>query len=469
MLATCSGCPGTNVTWTYSWTLPSDGIYNLKSRATDTTGNMETPGAGTDVTIERSGPSVSSTLPVDGATNVPLNSNVTIFWNENVDCSTVNVSNIYIDSGGWAFSSCSANQAVFTTSGQANLTSYLVTITAGIRDAAGNPMATPVGLSYTTADMDTPSLSYSAFPYDNGVDPDSGNTTTDFTFEVIYTDAQNDVPSAGYPMIFIGDNDGYFGYTMSEDDPLDTDLTDGKLYYFATGLGSAEDLRYFFEAQAATGDTTVINLPTTAPGYESGPAVYLLPGYNLVGTPKNLSSNSITYTSVLGDDSGYQWCLFWDSYGPDPAGGEWIDNTYGLMYSGRGYDIYSDGNLRRLDEPVIMGNDLRPSVDIVLDCQSGSCNPDTSGDGGWATITNPYNAFISLKDVFVVRGGTEYTYEQAVINGWISNAIYEWEGDGPGYSFKAFNGNPEAVLEPWMGYFIHVYDSTPTTLRIYAP
>ena len=69
----------------------------------------------------------------------------------------------------------------------------------------------------------------------------------------------------------------------------------------------------------------------------------------------------------------------------------------------------------------------------------------------------------------VVRGGTEYTYTQAVANGWISNSIYEWEGSGSGYTFKAFNGYPEAVLEPWMGYFVHVYDSIPTTLRVYAP
>ena len=320
--------------------------------------------------------------------------------------------------------------------------------------------------------MNIPVLSYPSSPYDNGLDPDTGDTRTAFTFRVIYQDYENDAPASGYPMIYIGDHDGYFGYTMTAENPADTNYTDGKTYYFTTGFGAAEDLRYFFEAAAATGDTNIVNLPDSAPGYNTGPTVYLLPGYNLVGVPKNLSCNCNTYTSVLGDDSGYQYCLYWDSYGPDPAGGGWLDNTYGMLYSGRGYEIYSDGGARRLDEPagpLPMENDIRPYVDIVLDCQSGSCNPDVHGNGGWSVISNPYNAFIELRDVIVVRGGAEYSYTQAVANGWISNAIYEWEGDGPGYAFKAFNGSHPAVLEPWVGYFIHVYNSTPTTLRIYAP
>ena len=85
-------------------------------------------------------------------------------------------------------------------------------------------------------------------------------------------------------------------------------------------------------------------------------------------------------------------------------------------------------------------------------------------------ITNPFNAITELQNVVVVRNGTEHTYLDAVINGWISNSIYEWEGDGPGYTFKAFNGTPPAVLEPWMGYYIYVPDpSMPVSLRFYAP
>jgi hypothetical protein len=167
----------------------------------------------------------------------------------------------------------------------------------------------------------------------------------------------------------------------------------------------------------------------------------------------------MTYLSLLGDDSGYQYCISWNSLGPDhPVNGiqgDWYDSTYSNLSGGRGYFIYSDGGPRKLDEPAGMGNDVRASVDIPV-------------NGGWSIISNPYSEFIKLKDVIIVRGGTEYTYSQAVTNGWVSNAIYEYEGNGPGYAFKAFNGIPEATLDPWMGYYIYITDTVATTLRIYA-
>jgi hypothetical protein len=459
--ASCASCPASNVSWTYTWNLPSDGTYNILTRAADGTGNVEMPGTGISVTVERTGPSVVSTVPANAATNVILNSDVTINWSENVDCSTVNTTNIYIDSGAWSLSTCSGNQAVFTTGSQLNLTTYSVTVTTGVKDLSGNPMAVPYGFSYTTGASDTPALSYPAAPFDNGLDPDSGDTTTTFTFKVIYTDAQNDPPAAGYPMVFIGDDDGYYGYTMTEEDPLDTTYSDGKVYYYSAGFGASADIRYFFESQAASGDTTVVTLPSGSSAYLTGPSVYLLAEYNLVGVPKDLRCNCRTYVGML-DTTGSQYCVYWDSFGPDPAGGQWIDNTSGLILTGKGYFIWAVDNLRRLNEPEPapfgIGNDPSPYIDIPLD-----------GDGGWTMITNPYNSFIDLKDTFIVRGGTEYTFADAVTNGWVNNSIYEWEGSGPGYSFKAFNGSTPATLEPWMGYYIYVRDSVATTLRIYAP
>ncbi|UCH81951.1 MAG: Ig-like domain-containing protein, partial [Nitrospiraceae bacterium] len=457
--ALCSNCPGSNVNWTFSWPLPIDGTYVVMSRATDSLNNTEVPVAGNTVTIERSALTILNTVPNDLSTNVNPNSPITIIWSEDVDCSTVNTTNIYIDSGSLALSSCSANQAIFNSSGQTFETTYLVTVTAGVRDLAGNPMISPMGFSFETSSVDLPSLSFMSFPYDNGLDPDTGNTTTEFTFKVIYIDNQDDPPAVNYPMIFIGDNDSYYGYPMIEDDPLDTVYSDGKVYTYTTGFGPAEDIRYFFEAQAATGDTSTVNLPTVSPGYKSGPDVYLLPGYNIVGVPKDLSLSNMTYLSLLGDDSGYQYCISWNSLGPDhPVNGiqgEWSDSTYRNLSGGRGYFIYSDGGPRKLDEPAGMGNDVRASVDIPV-------------NGGWSIISNPYSEFIKLKDVIIVRGGTEYTYSQAVANGWVSNAIYEYEGNGPGYAFKAFNGIPEATLDPWMGYYIYITDTVATTLRIYA-
>jgi len=49
--------------WSYSWTLPSDGSYNIKSRATDTAGNVETPSSGINVTVDNTDPTSSITSP----------------------------------------------------------------------------------------------------------------------------------------------------------------------------------------------------------------------------------------------------------------------------------------------------------------------------------------------------------------------------------------------------------------------
>jgi alpha-tubulin suppressor-like RCC1 family protein len=41
-------------TWSYDWTLPPRGKFNIRSRATDNAGNVETPGAGVTVTVSSS-------------------------------------------------------------------------------------------------------------------------------------------------------------------------------------------------------------------------------------------------------------------------------------------------------------------------------------------------------------------------------------------------------------------------------
>ena len=53
--------------WSYSWTLTADGNYTIKSRATDNAGNVETPGTGVIVTVDKTAPTSAITAPVGGA------------------------------------------------------------------------------------------------------------------------------------------------------------------------------------------------------------------------------------------------------------------------------------------------------------------------------------------------------------------------------------------------------------------
>ncbi|HEY4509435.1 MAG TPA: Ig-like domain-containing protein [Candidatus Paceibacterota bacterium] len=42
---------GSNFTWEYTWKAPAEGIYTIKTRATDTAGNVESPASGVKVTV----------------------------------------------------------------------------------------------------------------------------------------------------------------------------------------------------------------------------------------------------------------------------------------------------------------------------------------------------------------------------------------------------------------------------------
>ncbi|MBI5635246.1 MAG: SBBP repeat-containing protein, partial [Nitrospirae bacterium] len=141
-----------SLTGLLSGTASSSGTSNFTITATDATGCTGSQAYAQNIIAgDVTPPIVSATIPSTGATGVALNSNVTITWDENIDCATVNITNITIDAGGWAFSSCSGNQAVFTTSGLANLTTYTVTVGTAVTDLVGNPMSASYPFSFTTA------------------------------------------------------------------------------------------------------------------------------------------------------------------------------------------------------------------------------------------------------------------------------------------------------------------------------
>jgi hypothetical protein len=134
-----------------SYTVSSgDGSYTLYAWAKDAVGNISTS-LSAPVTVDTQAPSIQSTVPTDTATDIAINSQVTINWNENVDCATVTTANITSTSPGWSLSTCSGSQAIFNTSLQNYLTAYSVTVSTNVQDLTGNPMASSYGFSYTTA------------------------------------------------------------------------------------------------------------------------------------------------------------------------------------------------------------------------------------------------------------------------------------------------------------------------------
>jgi len=138
-----------------------DGLHTIATRAKDTSNNLQNPVTNINVTVDRTSPSVSSTDPVKGATALALNQNVTITWNTNVDCSTVNTSTVTSDSPNWTRIGCGGNTAFFSTSGQSEYTLYTVTVksgASGVKNSSNIPMSDDYVFSYRTNKVPTLSI-----------------------------------------------------------------------------------------------------------------------------------------------------------------------------------------------------------------------------------------------------------------------------------------------------------------------
>ncbi|MEM2874874.1 MAG: hypothetical protein QW567_02470 [Candidatus Hadarchaeales archaeon] len=85
----------------------------------------------------------------------------------------------------------------------------------------------------------------SAAQADNcGVAPENGPWSSTFEFFLVYRDNSGALPEAGYPLIYL-DN---VGFRMSENDELDTDASDGKVYIFrwTPGAENMGDHSFYF-------------------------------------------------------------------------------------------------------------------------------------------------------------------------------------------------------------------------------
>jgi hypothetical protein len=100
-------------------------------------------------------PTVSSTTPGNGATNVSVDASIQVNFSEAMDAATLSSATFSVaDDGGNSVSGTvtgSVSSATFAPAmSLAGLTTYTATISTGIRDAAGNAIAAPFTWSFTT-------------------------------------------------------------------------------------------------------------------------------------------------------------------------------------------------------------------------------------------------------------------------------------------------------------------------------
>ena len=97
-------------------------------------------------------PIVTSTVPINGAVNVPFSQVLTATFSEGMNCSTILTSGVFTLSGvGGGLVACSGASVTFTpASPLLPLTNYIATITTGATSPTGAPLASPYSWSFTT-------------------------------------------------------------------------------------------------------------------------------------------------------------------------------------------------------------------------------------------------------------------------------------------------------------------------------
>jgi methionine-rich copper-binding protein CopC len=185
---------GTTATFTPNDVLAADATFTvtLTTDARDLAGNQLasdfvwtfTTGSAADTTA----PTVSATIPADGATDVPLNQSIVATFSEDMDPFTISTDTVTVAGPGLTpvagVVSYIGTTAIFTpASNLAADTTYTATITTGARDLAGNELASDFAWSFTTgtaADTTAPTV-ISTSPADGATDVPT-NITVAVTF-----------------------------------------------------------------------------------------------------------------------------------------------------------------------------------------------------------------------------------------------------------------------------------------------
>jgi hypothetical protein len=100
----------------------------------------------------------------------------------------------------------------------------------------------------------------------DGLHPENGDTSTLFTFKVVYTDEDNQAPQAEHPkVVILRDGEQILNESMDPSDSTDVDYTDGKSYTKTIQLSKASELyAYYFYVNDTLGEgamTPSINAP----------------------------------------------------------------------------------------------------------------------------------------------------------------------------------------------------------------
>jgi hypothetical protein len=165
-----SGCAGTyyttngttpttaSIAYLSNISISSEGLTTLKFFSTDNVGNTEAV-VTENYTVDTAPPTVSSKSPASGATGTPITTKPTATFDEAMDDITITTSTFMLMQGevtvtGAVTYNSATRTATFTPSSPLDEgTVYTATLTTGITDVVGNPLAADVIWSFTTGDL----------------------------------------------------------------------------------------------------------------------------------------------------------------------------------------------------------------------------------------------------------------------------------------------------------------------------
>ncbi len=160
----------------------------------DVAGNpMGSPFSFSFTTGDTVAPTVVSVSPANLSTNVPVGTAVVVTFSEPMTASTVTGSTVFLTNTATsavvpATVTYSGNVATLQpTAALAGSTTYTVTVTTGVKDLSGNPLATPFNSVFTTLSVDTIAPTVISVVPANG----AANVATNATVQVTFSEAMD--------------------------------------------------------------------------------------------------------------------------------------------------------------------------------------------------------------------------------------------------------------------------------------
>ena len=443
---------GSTATFTPSADLSNDTTYS----ATITTGAQDTNGVALasdhtwSFTTVAATPTVSSTSPSDGATNVAVNSDITASFSTTMDSTTITTSTFTVeDSTGTAVSGSVTYNPTATfnpTQDLATNTTYTATITTGAKSAGDIALASDYSWSFTTSSApNTPSgtspadltqmtgtsVTLEGSTFD---DPDAGDT---------HSESQLRVRMAGQP----------YGKSSYPDSFTQT-LTSGSLTAF-TVSGLVDGMKYYWQIRykdlggtysawsAEIGFIVGTSIPDNSVVIGAGSSAYDFQMVSFSQFPDDPSVTSILGLSTPLDTTNYRIGTY------DPLSGSYVEYDSGLeIEPGRGYWFLCRNGLSITVNGIPCTTTQAAEVELKYNSATGD---------GWNMIGSPNSADYTWSEVQIVVYDTSgnIVYGPASIgslasgNPYINVLLYRYLNDGLYYS-------DTTRVEEYKGFWVEV-------------